>query len=127
MKKVVLALVLVMAPALSTGCPELGIENPVVEGNTLMVHNQKSYEDDDGGIVEMTHDFLSVVKVSDECAHDTPKGINLLPEPLAYGESIAITGLDDGKYYCWIGSKGDCEASGYATLSGGNTTDWYVR
>ena len=128
MKEGILVLALLGMVMLS-GCTELGIENPIATGNTLVVHNQYSWTDNEGVLHQPAMPFLSVVKVSDECADDKPCGINLLPEPLPFGEHYSIDGLADGKYYCQIGSGcwSSSEESGYVTLSGGNTTDWYVR
>lgn len=129
MKNVILALVLGTTLVLASGCPELGIENPVDEGNALVVHNQYDWVDDQGVVHEVECNFLSVVMVSDECSEDRPCGINLLPSPMEFGDSFEVTGLGDGKYYCQIGSgcASSAAKTGYVTLSGGNTTDWYVR
>lgn len=118
MKKLTLVLV-ILGMIMLSGCPELGIENPVAQGNTLVVHNN----------VEVDLVFLSVVKVLDECAEERPRGINLMPDTLSFGESFTLDELDDGRYYCHIArySNGDGSLTGYVTLSGGNTTDWYVQ
>lgn len=116
MKKVLWVLV-VVSPFVLTGCPELGLGTRL---NTLVIHNQ----DSEYKLI----DFISVVRVPDECSRDEPEGINLLPEPIVYGETFQIKNLEDGRYYCFAENRSSLynSESGYVTLSGGTQTDWYV-
>lgn len=123
-KGILAAAVLGIALLLSSGCPELGIENPIAEGNTLVVHNLlSSYTDNDGVVHERDISFLSIILVPDECSDDRPRGINLLPSAIPQEGTFVVDGLADGRYWC----QTEEDRSGYVTLSGGNTTDWYVR
>lgn len=123
-------MVMVAAAVALSGCPALGVGgNPTL--GKIVVHN--NFEEGRRHVIL----GLSVVRVADECSSQTPRGVNLLPEPLDIGESFTVKDLPDGRYYCIAGYEydssecgdGRCysEENGYVTLAAGGTADWYVQ
>jgi hypothetical protein len=106
MKKMLVFVIAFLALTSLPGCPIL------VTGNQLVVHNQKDYD----------LQFLSVIRVPDECSTQKPTGINLLAETIKPGESFTVKELPDGRYFCTTTGG----HQGYVDLAGGVSADWYV-
>lgn len=135
MKKMVAVLVLAVAMVALAGCPSLGIPNPT--GNTLVVHNNAKETETLRGYEVYQ---LSVVRVPDECSDSKPTGINQLSEVIPMGRNFSLSGLDDGRYWCWAKynyeyfneyfgqewREDNSTVTGYVTLSGGNVVDWFL-
>jgi len=135
-----MCMMLAAATAALSGCPALGIGgNPTL--GEIVVHNDFS----EGR--NPTIESLSVVRVADECSDQELRGINLLPAPLAIGQSFTVKDLPEGRYYCIADYDYDCTFTdydangkpytnygrcdsrerGYVTVAAGGSVDWYVH
>ncbi|NLO33846.1 MAG: hypothetical protein GX117_10910 [Candidatus Hydrogenedentes bacterium] len=117
MKKVMVLVVVGLCLGLLSGCWQQGKAS-------FVVHNMReSFDEEDNDLA-----FLSLVKVADECAYQTPEGVNLLPKPIPYNGTFKMSGLDAGTYYCIVYTwDRDWDDRGFVTLSERQTTHWYVK